>query len=154
MRMSAPVQIVYEANANIADHEKIKGTEGNFHQTGYWWIDSNNPILVDERDEKKRNACMHALNVHDLAYNILTLRKELHTYIKIDTIVHACMHCNILSNLWSAPLSDGRRIESSKTTFRRICFLTFILPLSGCLSCVMTKSKESIESEGMIWAYG
>ena len=29
-RKQEPVVIVYESQANIADHEKIQGTEGNF----------------------------------------------------------------------------------------------------------------------------
>jgi len=32
---SGPVIAVYEANANLADHEKIRGTEGNFNQTQF-----------------------------------------------------------------------------------------------------------------------
>jgi len=34
-RKTDPVIAVYEANANIADHEKIQGTEGNFNPTQF-----------------------------------------------------------------------------------------------------------------------
>jgi len=34
-RKNEPVVTVYEANPNIADHEKIQGTDGNFSATQY-----------------------------------------------------------------------------------------------------------------------